>query len=172
MLIRSLESLVGGCVVYAVVAACSGAGASQDASQAVSGSEVVEGGQPSSPAKPGASGPVPDAMAAGTGGSGVACGCEPAEPKEPMVVEAKCEALEGSPSSWAIAEFPGVDAVRLSGARALVEYSTEAAAANKLPTGFASYAVSVYIRDGGVAATCGPVSAPGLLASRVRFILP
>lgn len=186
MLKRSVESLVGGCVVYAAMAACSGGGATGAPSlRNHSGAAMVaaEGGQSSTGGTAAqstvgefagsAGGPVPDAMAAAGSGGAAACPCEPVTPVEPTIIEAKCETqFSGSPLVWAVANVPGGQLFDLARSVALIEYSTAASAANKLPEGFQSYAVGVYVKDGAIAASCGPVSTPGLQAMRVRFVLP
>jgi hypothetical protein len=178
MLKRSLESLVAGICVYAAMAACSGGGASDSTGRSgeAGGPVALEGGQPSmggAPLQPDAAGmasagsPVPNAMAAG-GGEGE-CGCAPVEPKDPTIVEAECEEFPGLPTMWAVAEVPGSTEADLSKVVAIVQYPE---GVNKTPPGFDSYAATVYLKDGAVATTCGPVSTPGLRATRVRFVLP
>jgi hypothetical protein len=186
MLKRSLESLVAGVCVYAAMAACSGAGGpgSPAGSGDAGGPVATEGGQPARGGAPSTSAagedsglagsPVPNAMAAGNGGGGGEgeCGCQPAEPtepKEPTVVEAECKQMPGLASMWAVAEVPGATDVDLSKVVAIVQYPE---GVNKTPPGFDSYAATVYLKDGAVATACGPVSTPGLQATRVRFVLP
>lgn len=186
MLRRSLESLIAGCVVYGALAACSGSGTAS-----APGREVVvastDGGQPSSGgAQAQAAGsvaaagsPVPDAMAASGSGGGVAvgggaaaCPCEPSQPKEPTVVEATCATVDGLPSAWATASFPGLTVIELSRVTAVLDYSDETAGVYKWPASFTAYASPVYVKDGAVATNCGLLSAPKLQATRARFVLP
>jgi hypothetical protein len=169
--------------VYAAMAACSGGGAASRAPGGGDAGETVasEGGQPGKGGAPSsaeagegmAGSPVPNAMAAGNGGGEGECGCQPVEPKEPTVVEAECGTeFDGSPLSWAVAEVDGAALLDLARAVAVLEYSDSASTANKLPEGFNAYSAGVYLKDGSVAASCGPLASPGLQASRVRFVLP
>jgi hypothetical protein len=179
MLKRSLESLVAGICVYAAMAACAGGGASDSTGRSgeAGGPVALEGGQPSmggAPPQPDAAGmasagsPVPNAMAAG-GGEGE-CGCAPIEPKEPTIVEAECETgASGTPSLFAVAEFPGKTTAELARVVALVEYAD---GIQKWPSGFVTQVGSPIIQDGSVAVGCGSTSAPGANAVRVRFVLP
>jgi hypothetical protein len=177
---RSLESLVAGVCVYAAMAACSGGGtAGSPAGVGDAGGPVAtEGGQPArggakSVAEAGesmAGSPVPNAMAAGNGGGEGECGCQPVEPKEPTVVEAECETgATGTPSVFAVAEFPGKTALELAHVVALIEYP---AGIQKWPSGFVTQLGTPIVQDGSVAVGCGSTSAPGANAVRVRFVLP
>jgi hypothetical protein len=182
MLKRSLESLVAGICVYAAMAACSGGGGPGATKQAgdAGGPVVLEGGQPATGGAPhqadgagmsNAGSPVPNAMAAG-GGEGD-CGCAPVEPKEPTMVESECDVeVAGSPSLWAIAEFPGKTALELARVVPLIEYPEAARVSYKWPTGFVSQVSNVLVQDGSVAVACGSQTVPSLTAVRVRFVLP
>ncbi len=173
---RGLEWLGGSVLIYATLAACSGAPGVDLTDQQNDAGEATAGGNGGQPAvvggtDTGMAGTVPVAHAAGMAGSAgsSACVCEPVV-KEPTVVEAACDkTAEGSPALWAVAEFPGKTALELSAARVLVEYPE---GVNKWPAGFATQVATVVVQDGSVTVGCGIAQQPQNAATRVRFVLP
>lgn len=172
---RALETLAAGFAVYALMAACSGSGArSSDggtSGMANAGGYGGQGGVFAEAGTPGDGGimsPVPDAMAAGGSGS---CECEPYEPPEPTIVEADCEAQDGSPAKFAVAEFPGKTADELAHVLALVEYDPADTAdfPSSYPAGFGIQVGVPYVKDGWAAVQCGSTQ---ISAVSVSFVLP
>ncbi len=178
---KALEWLGGSVLVYVLMAACSGTGATSKSGPGASvgsGGGVANGGHDGqgglgggATGDPGDAGPVPNASAqvGGSSGSG-GCVCEPYVPPAPTVVEAACDQqFAGSPSMWAVAEFPGKTVDELAGVRVLVEYPP---ALYSWPPDYEFQTGGYVVRPGFVAAGCGTVSAPATHALSVRFILP
>lgn len=172
---RFLEWLGGSVLVYVVVAACGGSGATERR-----GDTEIDSGAMGAGGVPGSGGsassdsgvladvmnPVPDAHA--QDGGIPACDC-PGAP-EPIVVEAECGTIvDGSPSMWAIAEFPGKTALELIGVRTLVRFPDDLYV---YPDGITHTAGAAFVGDGIAAVGCGTVQYPNTLALSVTFVLP
>ena len=173
---------MSGMVIYGAMAACGGPTPhAAKGSVAAAGAPGLDGGQPSfggEPAHSGApgagmmasAGTVPMAIAAEGGGPD--CGCPAVEPKSPTITEVACAQVDGSPSTWAILQLPGMTDTDLARVTVVLDYSPEAAATFKWAPGFVSYASTVYVKNGAVATVCGAASSPGAQAIRARFIVP
>jgi hypothetical protein len=180
MIRRSIETLAAGCAVYVLMAACSGTGGgpagqqSASAGMAQSGGHDGQGGvSAGATAAAGMAGlldPVAGASAQVGGAPGGVCDCpDPYVPPEPVVVEAECEQVEGSPLMWAEAAFPGMAAQELAPIVAVIKYP--AGLYNDWPPGYTQLASTVLVTDGAVAVGCGAVATPATYAESVTFIL-
>lgn len=177
MLRRTIETIGAGFVVYVLMAACSGTGQSPGRQHATAGAST--GGQDGSgglsePEDAGlledVANPVPDAMAAGGGVTAPTCDCpEPYTPPAPVIVEAECDTIaEGTPTQFAVAEFPGKSAEDLAGLVAQVTYPD---GLYHWGQGFNTMMVTPIVKDGAATVGCGAVGKPDTLATRVVFIL-
>jgi len=173
---KALEWLGGSCLVYGLMAACSAAPGANAPGGAQAGPSAAMGGADGAGGAPhvGAAGealvddgPVPVAVAAGTGGGP---GGAPVVALAPTVVEAECDqTADGSPSMWAIAQFPGKTALELAGVAVLMETPP---GLYKWPTGFTHQLGAPIVMAGSVAVTCGSAQSPATAALSVKFVLP